>query len=118
MVGVRVQGDELQVEVLGSHRLWALKRRLRVPLSHVVSVRRAIDEDFRRTGLRLPGTYVPGLIIAGTFRRRGARSFFDVRRKDRAIVIELHDDAYVRVVVEVVDPDETVSVIERARRAA
>lgn len=54
------------------------------------------------------------MIVAGTFHQEGKRVFWDVHNKDKAVVIELQDDSYQRLVIEVDDPRATVELIENA----
>ena len=100
------------VEVQGLDKLWALKSRLEIPLAHVKGVRSAKDEHVR--GIRAPGTYFPGIIAAGSFHQIGKHVFWDVHDQDRAIAIDLHDERYTTLVLEVEHPDVTRSEIERA----
>lgn len=105
----------LNVEVQSWHRLWAFKRRLRVPLAAVQSVRR--DPQAARglwKGWRVPGTHVPGLIVAGSYYRNGRWVFYDVIRSENAVVIDLRGADYDRLVVEVADPEQTVRRLRRA----
>lgn len=105
----------LHVEVQGWHQLWALRRRLRLPLATVQEVRH--DPEAARglwKGWRLPGTHVPGLIVAGSYYQQGRWTFFDVVRSQNTVVVELRGANYDRLVVEVADPEATV---ERLRRA-
>ena len=66
--------------------------------------------------LRLPGTAVPWVIVAGSYYWRGEWTFYDVRLRhlERAIVIRLRDERYARLVVEVEDPNATVAQIEHS----
>ena len=116
MARVSVEGTDLIVEIEGLHRVWALKSRVTVPLRHVrgATLDPGIVRDFR--GIRTAGTYVPGVIVAGTFRVEGERTFWDVRDAQKAVVIELDEDRYARLVVEVDDPGATVDLIENAMR--
>ena len=52
----------------------------------------------------MPGTHIPGVIIAGTFYRNGKRVFWDVKDREKAIVIELAGHRYHQLIVEVADP--------------
>jgi len=115
MVELSIEGHELAVEVRGWSRLWALKSHLRLPLAHVRAVR--WDPSVARgwwKGWRLPGTQIPGVIVAGTYCRNGAWEFWDVRGGSKALVIELERDPYARIVVEVADPPAALARIERA----
>ena len=65
-------------------------------------------------GLRAPGTYLPGVITAGTFHIHGERVFWDVHDANKAVVIELADEQYARLIIQVDDPRATVALIESA----
>lgn len=52
--------------------------------------------------------------MIGTFRRGGEKHFWDVLGGARAVVIQLADEAYDRLVVEVADPQGVVDGINRA----
>ncbi len=67
-------------------------------------------------GLRLPGTHVPGFLALGTFFRDGIRTFWSIRKGEVAVNITLSDFRYDRIVVEVEDPHETVTTINKARQ--
>jgi hypothetical protein len=122
MVTITVDGDTLDIQVQGSHKLWALKSSLRVPLADVRDVRRD-PERARRffPGLKLPGTHVPWAYTAGTYYQSDFRpDFWTVRNADNALVIQCsRDAAYDEIIVEVEDPDETLTRIRAAlpRRA-
>ena len=107
----------LIVRVRGADRIWALKSRLEIPLAHVVGAERD-EAEARRWwhGIRAPGTNVPGVITAGTFYQHGERVFWDVHHPENAIAIQLRDERYSRLVIEVADPDSTIAAINAAVR--
>jgi hypothetical protein len=112
MTNISVEGDKLVIEVQGWHKLWSLMSRLEIPLDHVSGVRSAADE--RASGIRAPGTYIPGIITAGTFHHDGKKVFWDVHDPAKAIAIDLHDDCYSTLIIEVSDPQSAISNIESA----
>lgn len=119
MVELTVENNHLIVEVQGLHKLWALKRRLEVPLDCVRNVGRdpeALREAWK--WVRWPGTYVPGLIMAGSYRRGGRWIFVDVRLRNREklLVVDLAHHAYDQLIVEVADPDAASRLVQKARR--
>lgn len=114
MAQVHINNDSLIVELQGLHKLWTLKSRLQIPLSHVRGATADPGAISEPKGLRAPGTHVPGLLTAGTFHLDGERIFWDVHDPAKTIVIELADDDYRRLVIEVPDPRATVALIERA----
>jgi len=63
-------------------------------------------------GIRAPGTHVPGVIIAGTYYKKGQRIFWDVKDPKKAIVIDLADERYNQLIVEVEDPSRSVQEIQ------
>jgi hypothetical protein len=115
MVDLSIAEGNLILSVKGADKLWALKSRLEIPLVHIAGVR--ADAEVARGwwhGIRLPGTNVPGVITAGTFYQDGKRVFWDVHHPEKTIVIDLHDEKYNELVVEVADPQAAVSLIQGA----
>jgi hypothetical protein len=109
---VGTSDGRLIVEIKGWDRVWAMKSRLEIPLDHVTSIRAATDEVAR--GIRIPGTCIPGVITAGTFYHMGEKVFWAVHDSERAIAIDLHDQDYSMLVVEVADPEATIRNVELA----
>jgi hypothetical protein len=110
---IEVIDDRVSVKLDGWSKIWAMKGRLDVPLAAVQLVETA-PAGIKPRGLRAPGSYWPGLIAAGTYRRRGGKEFWSVRNPARAIVISLAGADYDRIVVEVADPAATISTLQAA----
>ncbi len=115
MVTLQINDRHLILDVQGFDRLWALKSKLEIPLAHIRSVR----TDPTRTigwwqGFYVPGTHIPGIIAAGTFYRDGKRIFWDVKQPANTIVIELDDERYDQLIVEVEHPITAVATIQAA----
>jgi hypothetical protein len=122
MTRVEIASEWLNVEILGWHKIWAFKSRIKVQLDHVTGIRRlADDEGWLAGGLRMPGTCLPGVIKAGSYYRQSKRktgewSFWDVGRMENALVIELRDEKYARLVLEVKDPEATLEMLQNRVR--
>ncbi|MCP3819921.1 hypothetical protein NLX86_18005 [Streptomyces sp. A3M-1-3] len=114
MARVTIENDTLAVEIEGLDKLWALRSRLDIPLANVRGATRDPGIIRDRKGVRAPGTHLPGVITAGTWYHEGERIFWDVKNPDAAVVIELADERYTRLVIEVDDPRAVVALIERA----
>ncbi|MGH9130418.1 MAG: hypothetical protein ACRDWV_01830 [Acidimicrobiales bacterium] len=115
MAKIEITSTTLRVVIEGADKVLALKGSLEVPLSHVKGARADPEAARGWQGLRLPGSYIPGLITAGSFRKDGEWSFFDVHRPGNALVIELDGhEHYSRLVIEVPDPTATASAINAA----
>ncbi len=118
MARITIDGTQLVVTVTGADRILAVKSSIRVPLQHVrgATADRGIVKDPK--GRRGPGAHIPGVVVAGTFHQDGERVFWDVHNGDQVVVIELEEERYTRLVVEVDDADAIVRLVERARLAA
>jgi hypothetical protein len=114
MVEITTDGDKLLLDVQGLDKLWSLKSRLEIPLSSIRGVKADSEVARKPRGMRAPGTYIPGVITAGTFHQHGKRVFWDVHNADNAIVIDLADERYAQLVVEVADPTAAIKQIESA----
>jgi hypothetical protein len=115
MVDLSIEQGKLMLHVRGADKLWTFKSSLEIPLVHIVRVR--VDSEAARGwyhGMRMPGTNVPGVITAGTFYQDGKRVFWDVHHPEKTIVIDLHDERYNELVVEVDDPEAAVRLIHNA----
>ncbi len=111
MVRISLEGDNFVFEVEGLHKLWSLRSRLEIPRRHVLNARRDPFAFQESKGWRAAGTDIPGLFAAGTFRLHGERIFWDVRNPDNAVVVELRDESYKELVIEVEDPDAAVALL-------
>ena len=119
MVNVTVEGDKAVFTVEANHKLWAVKSRVEVPLAHITDVR--VDPEPAMGwfgGLKLMGTDLPHVFRAGTFWLHGHLVFFDVRHPENTIVVELSQEHYAQLIVEVADPEATVKMLQEylARR--
>lgn len=115
MAQIEITPQALIIHITGADRLWALKSRLEIPLAHVVGAAPAQDEaQSWLKGVRLLGTHIPGVLSAGIFHHHGDRVFWDVHHPLNAIAIELKDDHFARLVVEVDDPAATLAAIDLA----
>ncbi|HEX5233998.1 MAG TPA: hypothetical protein VFW25_01570 [Silvibacterium sp.] len=112
MVDLAIAEGRLILHVKGLDELWALKSTLEIPLFHIAGVR--ADPEVARGwwhGVRMPGTQIPGVITAGTFYQHGSRVFWDVHHPEKTIVIDLRDERYQQLIVEVADPEAAVEML-------
>ena len=118
MVSVSIEGDRLVVRLSGWQAFLALRRTVDVPIRNVVSASTGTVTSLRPNGIRLPGTYLPGVIAAGSYwwKDRGW-SFWSVRHPEKAVDIRLENAKLHRIVVEVADPYATAAMIEDAVRS-
>ncbi|MGV0025165.1 hypothetical protein [Phormidesmis priestleyi] len=107
-----IQNDRLQISLNNWERVWAFffNQTLEIPLQHIRQV--TIEKPVRTwKDLRMPGTYLPGLIKAGTYYTDRGREFWYVTesdllrsyRKGRFLTLELEDEFYKRIVLTIED---------------
>ena len=120
MTDVTLTHDQLRVTIRGFDVLWAFKARLVLPLEHVAGAR--LDPHVRSEGPWLGAGRTDSLldyaVAAGPMLVHGRREFWDVHDPERAVTIELVDEPYQRLVVEVADPAAVVDAVNAAARAA
>ena len=116
MVNIIIDGDRVVFEVEGWDKLWSLRSRLEVPLSHITEA--YLDPEPAMgwfQGLKVAGTDMPNIFRAGTFYQQGELVFWDVHSPEKTIVIELNHERYKKLVIEVENPKEEVNKINRSR---
>ena len=110
MVDVRVNGDRVVFEVQGADKVWSLRSRLEIPITHVISVEANADQVGRWWhGFKLWGTDVPGLFAAGTFFYHQQLVFWDVHDPAKTVIVSLDHERYKKLIVEVADPEATLA---------
>jgi hypothetical protein len=115
MVELSVGDGVLKIEVLGWHKIFAFRRRFLIPLDHVRDARRNLEDALQWwKGWRLCGTSIPGVIAAGWYYKDGRHVFWDVAKPQNAITVDLLNEGYSQLIVEVADPDTAVSLIRGA----
>ena len=116
MARVSIGDGTLVVEMEGLHKAWAMRSRIEIPLANVRGATLDPGIVHGSKGIKRLGTHMPGVITAGSFQHEGDRVFWDVRNPAGAVVIELADEDFTRLVIEVADPRAVVRLIEQAAR--
>lgn len=113
MTDLRIDNGMLIVEPRGINKLWGFRRRLTVPLSHVVGATCDPQVSSEPKGFRGPGLATPGRWV-GTFRKDGEKHYWCVRQGTTSIVVSLKDDDFACLFLTVDRPRETVDRINAA----
>jgi hypothetical protein len=120
---VVIDGNALRVELSGLTGKLSMKSQLEVQIADVTGVRVATVDDARE-GQPLKelwpvvGTWFPGWFKIGSFGKGDQKQFWYVHDHDRVLVIDLAHDEYVRLVLEVDDPDTVAEQINASRAHA
>jgi hypothetical protein len=113
---IDIDVNTLTVRLRGLDVVWTTRRRITVPLAHVQGAR--IDPGVVRRGPWLGAGYTDALldyaVAAGHMLVHGRHEFWDVHFPDRTIVIDLKDEQYQRLVLDVDDPQGAVGRINAA----
>jgi hypothetical protein len=115
MVDITVHGGSVTFEIEGWDKLWALKSRLEIPISHIKGAR--VDEAAAKGwwhGVKMPGSDLPGLITAGTFYKKGRMVFYDTHKPEHTIVVDLNHDDYDTLILQVRDPQAEAKMLNDA----
>lgn len=113
LVTISIDAQELTITPRGLNKVWSFSREVTIPLDTIVGVRIVTGDDLRPRGTRLPGTYIPKLITAGTYRTDEGRSFW-LAHGDRAIRIEARGTVYNAAVITVSEPEAQIRRLRRA----
>ena len=91
--------NELAIELSFWEKIWSLHGNFQIPKSNIVSIGEGNPKS-SWSELRVPGTFLPGFIKAGTFYTRRGREFWYVTRNTpRIYTIELANMSYHRLVL-------------------
>ncbi len=114
MTEITIENGTLVARMIGIDALLAVRRKVTVPLSHIMSVEETADVRRQsHEGWKLMGGYFPGSFRNGTFRENGRTAFWNVTGigRVRAVTITLHDDRFSRLVLAVRDPEHIIAMI-------
>lgn len=107
---VTIKNHPLLVVPEGINKLAALKNKIEVPIQNVVgaSIDTGILNDSK--GLRAPETFLPEY-WTGSFKKDGEESFFNIKRENKPVVIQLKNEKYTRLILGVNNPEDVVDLI-------
>ena len=98
-------------EVNGMHKLWAFKSQLTIPAQHILSAHQDVESIRGWRGWKLPGTFIPSIITAGTFYKDDNKFFWDASNIEKCIIVELQDEDYNKLIIEVEDPLHAIELL-------
>ncbi|MFJ6211751.1 hypothetical protein ACIQGZ_00135 [Streptomyces sp. NPDC092296] len=116
MAEIVIDGPRLTVRLSGWQKVEALHGDVTVPLTEVRAVSVLQDPLGAPRGLRVPGTDLPGVVKAGTWRSSHAgRQFVLASRGERGVRVDLSGDGSFDVLlISVPDPEATVAALRTA----
>ncbi|MGZ4506031.1 MAG: hypothetical protein ACXVX8_01365 [Blastococcus sp.] len=117
MAELRVEGDELVLELSALEKLEGLHGDIRVPMAAVRGVEALDDVIHEVHGLRLPGSRWPGKLAVGRIVGRGMRTTFAAIHADtpRGVRVQLAEASFDELLVGCADPELVKRTIEARR---
>jgi hypothetical protein len=116
MAKVRIDGETLLVELGGMEVFWAVHGSFRIPVASVTGAGTTQPPSFWES-LKLIGSNLPSLLMAGTFLYHGDVVFFDYSGKDEVLVVDLAGSRYKHLFVHVDLPDTPAAAAQRIQAA-
>jgi hypothetical protein len=111
---VRIENSDLVFELHGVDEFLSIKRSIKIPLDHVLSVstERVPWKPFKQ--LRIAGASLPGVVKDGRFLSSDGLMFFEMHDPDKCITISLDHELYKKIVFEVEDKEAAAKKINDA----
>ncbi len=108
MNAVIITDKSVDIEVHGLDKLWSFKSKIEIPRNSIDKVY-LCPKDMKPPWLKSTGTYIPKMIVAGTYRGAGRKEFWNTHSCKECIVFDLKDFDYTRVVIEVNGAQELIN---------
>mgnify|MGYP006279815717 FL=1 len=114
MPSIRIKAKSLDIELSPSEKIWAFHGSISLPADKVIGAEPLAPRWWKTLGLRIPGTALPGVIVAGTYRAYGDRVFVYWTRKKQPLQINLYDHYFNRIIIGVDDAEAYADQINAA----
>lgn len=111
MVTITSTSEKFIFQIKGWHQLWTLHDKIIVQKKDITNVYQDLKELNQWKGIRV-GTYIPGVIVAGTFSWKGKRNFWDVMKNKNTIIVELQNNIYNKLYIEVANPEVAMQLLK------
>jgi hypothetical protein len=109
---LNLENDNLIIDLEWYEKFWAvtLNKQIQIPLSHIVGVASLKENRVSTTepssnwsDLRAPGSFLPGIIKAGTYYTKQGKEFWYAVADKNYLTLELHDEPYRRLIITIPD---------------
>jgi len=121
MSRVKIENNQLIITMKGARKFFSLKSEVAVDLENVLGVTTGLAWkdtprifSFEDGFDKVAGSDAFGFYFGGTFRQHGKTVFYDLKKREDAVVISLKDDNFDTIIIGVDDPKATAELIEQA----
>ncbi len=92
--------EQLSIEFEWYEQLWAVRfdRLMAIPIAHIQTASTA-EPQCNWATVRAPGTFVPGIIKAGTYYTKQGKEFWYVTEDKNYLTLDLQDEPYRRLII-------------------
>ncbi|NHI90632.1 MAG: hypothetical protein EAX87_14015 [Candidatus Thorarchaeota archaeon] len=111
---VRIEGDDVVLEIHGIDEILSIKRSIHIPFKHIVSVSTETIPWNIFNAIKLAGTNIPHHVKDGRFLTKEGMMFFEMHDPDSCITISLDHERYKKIFFEVEDKESAATLIEDA----
>lgn len=111
MITISRNDNHFIFKVNGMHKLWAFKSELSIPFENIINAHQDTESVKGWKGWRAPGTSIPSIITAGTFYKDGNKIFWDVSNIENCIIVDLKDEEYKQLIIEVENPTNALQTL-------
>jgi hypothetical protein len=115
-MNLSLTSDRLTIDLEWYEQLWAfnLNSCFEIPLAHI---QRVTTEEPQSTWkeIRAPGTFLPGVIKAGTYYTSRGKEFWYVTDDKNYLTLELQDEPYRRMIFTLPESDLWVTRIRQSQ---
>jgi hypothetical protein len=100
MASLRVHPDRLEISLSTAEKSLSLRREdIIVQRDNIRSIAITDDPWIWIRGIRAPGTIIPLALAVGTWKFHGGKDFLAIKSKRQAVVIDLIDEEFSRVIL-------------------
>jgi hypothetical protein len=111
MVSFSLQGSVVTMKVIGFRKILALKSQIQFNKNNIKNIKIA-EETLRPPMFKMPGTAIPWVITTGTYVYKGKKEFWDKVYKKKSLEIDLENEKYTKINVNVENPEEIINLLK------
>jgi len=115
MSKIRIENDQLVITMQGARKFFTLKSEVTINIDSVTGVSVGLSwKDLPKAFDKILGTNSNMFYYGGKFKLDGDKVFYDLKKSEDAVVIELKDEEFKQLIIGVDNPAATVDLIQKA----
>ena len=101
-MNLKIIDNKLQIELEWFEQLWAfhLSKTIEIPLDRIERAT-TVEPQSNWAEIRAPGTFLPGVIKAGTYYTSRGKEFWYVTKERDYLTLQLNDEYFQRIILTV-----------------